>query len=73
MVHEIIIIFDSKPLKPFVLRKTPLRKQKAKPQPGRKHLQILYLTEDLHPEYIKNLCNSIIRQKQFLKLGKLFK
>ena len=37
----------------------------------RKYLQIIYHTRDLHPEYIKNAQNSLIRKKlNFFKQAK---
>ena len=43
---------------------------KDNPKNGRRYLQIMYLTRILHPEYIKNSYNSIIKtQITLLKSG----
>ena len=44
-----------------MLPRTPSRKQKDSSQNGINYFQIIYLTKDMYPEYIKNFYNSIIR------------
>ena len=51
-----------KKLRIYVHQKTPLRKQKGKPQTGRKYLELTFLTKDLCQEYIKNY-NSISKTR----------
>lgn len=41
----------------------PSQQSESSLQNGRKHLQTMYLIRDLHPEYLNNSYNSIIKRQ----------
>ena len=53
-------------------QRIPSRKWKDNSENGRKYLQVTYLIRDLCVEYIKNLCNSIIKIQANLKIHKRY-
>ena len=49
-------------IKIYALQRTPSIKLKDNSQNGTKYLQIMYMTRDLHLEYVKNSHNSIVKR-----------
>ena len=68
-IKKKLLSWNSPKLKLFAPWKTLPRKQKGKPEIGRKYSQFIYLTKKLYQEYRKNSCHSV-RQIIQLKMGK---